>query len=245
MKTILLIDDHEITRVGFRMVVERKGELTLLEAGTLKEGMAQIDAHPGIDLVILDMTLPDAVGLPGYEELHAHAPQLPVAVMTARGEVDLMTSILRAGAVGFIPKATPSARLLPILQLILSGGRYVPEELIAPDSNAESIEPVNVSGYVAEQPVQRVVAPGVLDILTMRQRDVANLLAGGFSNKEICRTLGISLGTAKNHVAAILHILGTPSRAKAITIIRDSVLPPGHSASSNKSEIGHGVIRQR
>lgn len=198
---VLSIEDHELFRDGLRQAL---GEMTppvdVLEASRFDEGVATIREHePELGLVLLDLHLPDGAGLGMLSTLREEFPLLPVAIVS--GDSDDPSAMRRAldlGAVGFIPKASTRAVLVSALQLILAGGTYAPPEAL-------TAEP--------DRRVERVAG------LTARQREVANLLTKGLTNKEIAGVLGISADTVKNHVAAILDALEVTNRTEAVMLL--------------------------
>lgn len=233
MNTYLCIEDHDIVRAGLRMVItQMNGEATLHEAASLADGVAILEQHPNVDLIILDANLPDASGVSGLVTLRDQFPGIPVVIMTGQVEGPFMIETLMAGAIGFIPKSAIGTRLRAALALVQAGEKYIPEELlgwlVSNGATVNVIPPTEsaVMEVVAERnssdPADRTgKRPDPLSNLTERQVEVVQLLAEGYSNKEICRALDLSLGTVKNHVAAILNTLGTTSRCKVIHILHE------------------------
>lgn len=231
MTNYLCIEDHDIVRAGLRLVMGQiNGDATLLEAASLAEGMAVLGGGgQKIDLIILDANLPDASGTTALLTLREAYPEIPIVVMTGQVEGPFMMEVFTAGAVGFIPKSALGTRLRAALSIVQAGERYIPEELlgwIVNNGVAKGDGSVLNGGVSETRKLKRMGGVGSgavhpLDSLTDRQLEVVHLLAEGYSNKEICRALGLSLGTVKNHVAAILNALGTTSRCKVIHIVHE------------------------
>ena len=202
---ILVVDDHHLIRDGLRPVLESlapEESTTLVEAASLADALGVVAAHADLDLVLLDLRLPDVVGFEAILRLRAANSSLPLVVMSGEMEPALMRAALDHGALGFIPKSSTSKVILGALRLVLAGGVYVPREAMgAPASNG-------VPGP------SRAVPTG-LD-LTPRQMDVLRLMLAGKSNKSIGRELDLAEGTVKNHVAAVLKALGVTTRTQAV-----------------------------
>lgn len=193
---ILLVDDHTLFRDGMALLIaQRFPQLEFLGAGSLKEAMAQLAAHPDLGLVLLDLALPDNTGTLGLARLRVQAPQLRVVVVSADESAATVLSAVEAGATGFIPKTTSGDVMQQALQTVIDGGVYLPPALIA-----APCEPT---------------ATG----LTPRQLDVLSLLLEGHSNKMISRYLNLEESTVKTHLGSIFSKLGVKSRTQAVVAV--------------------------
>jgi len=204
---VLMIDDHHLVRDGMRPVLERlagSGErLDVLEAATFEAGLAEIGRHADIELVLLDLRLPDVAGFDALARLQREHPDLPVVVMSGEDDAGLVREALQRGALGYVPKSSRPAVILQALRLVLSGGTYVPREIMGGDD-------ARPGGAAA----------GLASLgLTPRQAEVLPLLLAGKSNKQICRELGMAEGTVKSHVAAIFKALGVTTRVQAVLAV--------------------------
>ena len=157
------------------------------------------ECESDLDLVLLDLQLPDADGLEVLETLRRNHPSTAVVVLSGAGTADTMRRALQRGAQGFIPKTASSEVMLSALRLIFSGGIYVPPEFVlgTPPSQESTASPASLG-------------------LTERQQQVLKLMLEGKSNKLICRELHLAEPTVKNHMTAILRALNVTSRAQAI-----------------------------
>lgn len=206
---ILVADDHALIREALRHVLkELDGNVTVLEAGDGDSACRQVNEHVDLDLLLLDLNLPGMDGFATLAELRREHAALPIVILSAQEDATTMRAALDRGAMGFIPKSANNAVMLSALRLVLSGGRYVPPELLtaAPGS---ALPDVNLSASKS---------PAELG-LTGRQLDVLALMAQGKSNKQICRELGLAEATVKIHVTAILRTLKVASRAQAIVAV--------------------------
>lgn len=205
---ILVVDDHHLIREGMRPVLRQLASgaeaVEVLDAATFGEARAHLQRHADVELVLLDLRLPDASGLDALDELQRTRPDVPVVLMSGEDDAASVRAALERGALGYIPKSSSAPVVLNALRLVLAGGVYVPPEILQGDR-----------APAAQAPRSRRVDPARLG-LTPRQMDVLALLVGGKSNKEICRELDLSEGTVKAHLAAIFKALGVANRVQAV-----------------------------
>jgi len=203
---VLLIDDHALFRIGLRELLERRGIEVVDAVGDCRRGIALArSARP--DVVLLDMRMPEMTGLDVLCELREGDVQMPVAMLTtSRDESDLVAA-LQCGAQGYLLKDMEPDELIEALAAIVRGETVVAKELTAVLAKA-------VQGEQTRVPAQ---SPALAE-LTPREREILCHLAEGQSNKVIARNLGISDGTVKLHVKAILRKLAVHSRVEAAVI---------------------------
>jgi DNA-binding NarL/FixJ family response regulator len=223
---ILVVDDHVLIREALRGVLkEVKRDATVLEASSCGQAMQVIAEHPSLDLILLDLNLPDRDGFSALTELGERYPAISVVVLSAQQDRASVAKALDLGAMGFIPKSGRREVMLSALQLVFSGGRYIPPEILARPEPA----PVQQD---EKQPAPNgpEVSPADLG-LTERQVDVLALMMQGKSNKAICRVLDLAEPTVKNHVTAILKALGVSNRTEAVIAVGELgwKLPPPKS----------------
>jgi DNA-binding NarL/FixJ family response regulator len=197
MKKALLVDDHVFLREAMASVMAHEFPfLHLLQAGDLAEACRVLAAHADVDLVLLDLTLPDGHGLDAVPTLREYT-QATLVVVSADDSHDTVLAAIQAGAAGFIPKTTASGAMLEALRTVMSGGVHLPRALLD----------------AAPAPV---VADGPDLGLSPRQSDVLRMLIEGKSNKLISRELAISESTVKTHLAAIFRRLDASTRTQAV-----------------------------
>lgn len=203
---LLLIDDHALFRIGLRELLERRGIHVIDAVGDCRRGIElALSEHP--DVVLLDMRMPEMTGLAVLCELRARGAKGPVAILTtSRDEKDVIEA-LQCGAQGYLLKDMEPDELLLALSAIVRGETVVAKELTGVLAKAVQGERMNTG-----------LAPHLLSELTPREREILCHLAEGQSNKVIARNLGISDGTVKLHVKAILRKLGVHSRVEAAVI---------------------------
>jgi DNA-binding NarL/FixJ family response regulator len=206
MLRVLIADDHPLVRDALaRTVAELDAQVQVQQAGTL-DGLLELARAGSADLALLDLNMPGMDGVAGLARVRAAAPSLPVVVASGQEDAATIRAVLAGGAVGFIPKSERPEVLLSALRLVLAGGTYVPARLV------------------------EVAAPGAriasASDLTPRQHDVLRLLLRGEPNKLIARELGLTEGTVKIHIAAILRALHVRNRTEAVVRARELGLVP-------------------
>ena len=204
---VLLVDDHALLRDGIALVMEREFTgLRLLQAGTLAEARAAIAQHADIQLVLLDLSLPDGHGIAELPWLREAAPAARLVALSADESIDTIMAAINAGAAGFIPKSVQSGAMLEALRIVLNGGIYLPSAALdrrsAPRPDATAWVPQALS------PEQIGFSP--------RQADVLRMLVDGKPNKVIGRELEMSESTVKTHLSAIFRKLDAGSRTQAV-----------------------------
>ncbi|GAB3116602.1 response regulator [Novispirillum itersonii] len=220
----LVADDHPLVRRALALTLEKVSpDVTLLQADSLQAALDVVGQHPDIDLVLMDLSMPDTSGLDGVKEMLRVAAPAPVAVVSAEESPDIALQVLALGGAGYLPKSLPEDVMRAALSLVLAGGTYVPplvtSRATAP-AVATSIPGLMPRGGAADSGTRS--SRGVHS-LTPRQRDVLDLIIEGMSNKEIADRLQVAEATIKVHVTAILRAFGVNSRAKAISAARREV----------------------
>jgi DNA-binding NarL/FixJ family response regulator len=221
---ILVVDDHVLIREALRGVLkELKGEAAaVIEAPDAREAMRQLGENPDVELVLLDLGLPDRDGFEVLAELGERHPTVSVAVHSANQDRDKVMKALDLGAVGFVPKSARREVLLGAFNLIFSGGIYIPPEILDRHRLAQP------AAAGAPPPLQRRAAAAELG-LTDRQMEVLALMMQGKSNKAICRVLDLAEPTVKIHVSAILKALKAANRTEAVMAAAALGLGPGQT----------------
>ncbi len=202
---IIVIDDHTLFREGLQSLLSRHGIEVVASVSDGHEGirLAQ-DLQP--DIVLLDMRMPGMSGLEVLKQFQQLEFEAPVVMLTTSGDERDLVEALRNGAKGYLLKDMEPDNVVAALREIIKG-----ETVVAP--NLTQILAKVVKG---EDPLESELSP--LDNLTPREREILSLLAEGQSNKVIARNLGISDGTVKLHVKAILRKLSIHSRVEAAVI---------------------------
>jgi DNA-binding NarL/FixJ family response regulator len=209
---ILVVDDHVLIREALRGVLKELngGATVIIEASDSRQAMRQMEQNPDVDLVLLDLGLPDRDGFETLSELGEHYPTVSVIVLSAHRDRDRVMQALDLGALGFIPKSASREVMLSAFNLIFSGGIYIPQEILARHDEAASAPASKVQTSLTQ-------VSGTNDLgLTQRQMQVLALMMHGKSNKAICRALDLAESTVKIHVSAILKALKVTNRTEAV-----------------------------
>ena len=201
---ILLIDDHTLFRAGLSDLLTRRKIEVVAAVGSGAEGLEHANKEE-LDIVLLDMRMPQMDGISVLKKLKEDQPDLPVAMLTTSSDESDLVGALRNGAQGYLLKDMEPDDLVVALRDIISG-----KTVVAPD-----LAPVLASAVQGESQAQKEEKEDPFAVLTPREFEILTLLAEGQSNKVIARNLGISDGTVKLHVKAILRKLNISSRITA------------------------------
>jgi DNA-binding NarL/FixJ family response regulator len=229
----LVVDDHELIREAMRGALKQlDGEAAILEAADSREALRLIEEQADLDLVLLDLNLPDRDGFSVLVELRKSRPSISVVVMSAQQDRDSVVKALNLGALGFIPKSATRKVILGALQLVISGGIYIPTQALAQEESSSPPPSSPKTLPTSPSAEQSPVSPGDFG-LTGRQVDVLALIMQGKSNKAICRVLDLAEPTVKNHVTAVLKALKVTNRTEAVIAVGELgwELPPVGSVS--------------
>jgi len=211
---ILVVEDHVLMREALRGVLkELKGDAAvIIEAPDSRQAMRQIEQNPDVELVLLDLGLPDRDGFEILSEFAERYPTISVVVHSAHQDRERVMKALDLGAIGFIPKSAQREVMLSAFNLIFSGGIYIPPEIL----DRRQATPMLAQTRAASSLKPRVSAADLG--LTERQMEVLALMMRGKSNKAICRVLDLAEPTVKIHVSAILKALKVANRTEAVLI---------------------------
>jgi DNA-binding NarL/FixJ family response regulator len=196
---ILIVDDHAIVRAGLRRLLRGLFNGEVLEAATGREALALARGQE-LDLVLLDMNLPELGGLELLSRLATVAPNLPVLVLSMHAEPLYVTRAMDAGARGYVSKNIAPDELVAAIKQVASGGRYIEGEL----AQALVLNPAHAS-----EPLEQ---------LTPRDLEIVRLLARGRSLSEIADALGLGYKTIANTCTQIKAKLGVNRTADLVRV---------------------------
>ncbi|SDH89996.1 response regulator [Paraburkholderia phenazinium] len=238
----LVADDHELIRQGVKGLLRGLDPDAQFDEADSWETLAAA-ARPDADhdLAIVDLHMPGMSGAASLDVLLKANPALPVVVLSAEESPDEMRAVLAAGALGFVPKRQPASVMLKAIELVLSGGAYVPMEALsllgareaapgastdasgtagaASPSGAGSAQSAALTEPLAQVAALQPHQQHLLENLSPRQQDIMRLVHRGWTNKMIARELGVAEGTVKVHLSVIFRALGVHNRSTAIAVI--------------------------
>lgn len=234
---VLLVDDHPLILAALQGMIGSLGDdVTVVGVSNGREARAVLKKDPDQDLMLLDLHLDEGDGFELLGELRDKYPALPIVVVSASDRASDVIRAIDAGAMGFVPKRASNATLIEALRLVMSGGIYVPPMTLGstPAAPAPPPDGDTVPDVMRPHPTEEIremtsaagalprpAPPASLDSLGLsrRQADVLAYLLQGMPNKMIAREMHLSVDTVKDHVAAVLRVLGVSSRTQAVLAV--------------------------
>jgi DNA-binding NarL/FixJ family response regulator len=199
---ILLVDDHEVVRLGLKSLLERHPQFEVIgEAGSAREALEQVAALKP-DVVLMDIRLPGTSGIEACEEIVNKYPATRVIMLTSYAEDEMLFSAIRAGASGYILKQIGSTDLIKAIESVSRG-----EALLDPAVTQRVFQEVRRA--VKEEEASAFAH------LSQQEKHVLLLVSEGKTNREIAKSLFLGEGTVRNYVSSILSKLGVNNRAEA------------------------------
>jgi DNA-binding NarL/FixJ family response regulator len=217
--TILLVDDQELLRMGFRLVLDSQPDLDVVaEAGDGREAIALV-AELAPDVVLMDVRMPGTDGVAATREIIASGSRSRIIILTTFDLDEYAYAALRAGASGFLLKDAPPADLLSAIRAVASG-----DAVVAPSTTRRLLETV---AHRLPAPASAAARPPAL-ALTPREREVLAAVARGLSNAEIADALVLAEATVKTHVGRILAKLELRDRVQIVVFAYEhGLVAPG------------------
>lgn len=199
---ILLVDDHEVVRLGLRALLERHPQFEVVaEAGTARDAIEQVEQYSP-DVVVMDIRLPGGSGIEACEEISEKHPNTKVIMLTSYAEDEMLFSAIRAGASGYVLKQIEGEGLVRAIEAVGRG-----EALLDPAVTQRIFQEVRKAAKEEEA--------SAFAALTQQEKHVLMLVSEGKTNREIAKALFLGEGTVRNYVSSILSKLGVSNRAEA------------------------------
>jgi DNA-binding NarL/FixJ family response regulator len=211
---ILLVDDHTVVRKGLRTFLKYDSDLEVVgEASDGAEALTKArELSP--DVVLMDLLMPGMDGIEATAAIRHELPETEVLALTSVLEDASVVGAVRAGAIGYLLKDTQAEALCQAIKAAAAGQ-------------------VQLTPRAAARLMQAISGPENVEALTGRETEVLRLMAQGFSNKQIARSLNNTEKTIKTHVSRILSKLGVQSRTQAtLYAIRTGLVSPGSAAQA-------------
>ena len=214
---VIMIDDHALFRVGLQGLLEQRNIEVIAAVADGEEGIRLVEEEKP-DVILLDLRMPDHSGLEILSKIREKNIDIPIAILTTSNEEQDLREALQRGAQGYLLKDMEPDELVGALRDIVKGKNVVAQ-------NMTDVLTRMAQGKVSDTPDSPFAD------LTPRETEILKLLAEGQSNKVIARNLGISDGTVKLHVKAILRKLNIHSRVEAAVIAVEKGLRYNKSTS--------------
>ncbi|POB12280.1 MAG: DNA-binding response regulator [Sulfobacillus thermosulfidooxidans] len=196
---VAIVDDHEVVRIGLRNMIERQPDMVM--AQEWESGQEAIDHIPGnVDVVVLDVRLPDINGMEVCRKLKDQDPNLRIIMLTSFGSQDLVVDAVNAGASGYLLKESRGRAVIDGIRTVAQGGA-----LFGPEVTSQLLERLR----------NPKVTTDAVETLTAQEKKVLELIAQGRTNKEIGQLIFLSDKTVKHYVSNILSKLGYTRRSEA------------------------------
>jgi DNA-binding NarL/FixJ family response regulator len=213
--TVQVVDDHHMMRLGLMALASTTSHLQFnwIESSNLDDAIQAYRESAAVDLVLLDLNLPDSKGLQGVRRYLAEFPRVNLAIFSATEDEFVVSQALAMGAVGFVPKSSAPDTTLRLVESLLGGFRPQAQPLTYSGNTQAAV-------HTAHMPVQGQALQARAATLNPTQHRVLELVLAGMSNQEIASECKLALGTVKNTVSAIMLSLDVRSRSHLISVFR-------------------------
>ncbi len=199
MARVLIVDDHEVVRMGLATLLGRQPGLEVIgEAGTAAEAVELAGRlHP--DVVVMDMRLPDGSGIEACRDIVSQRPETRVVMLTSYADEQAVMAALMAGASGYLLKQV--------------GGRDLAQAVVSVADGASLLDPLMAKQVISR--IKELAAAQSEGALTDHERAILDLVGEGRTNREIAQALFLSEKTVRNYMTSLLHKLKLSNRAQA------------------------------
>ncbi|MEP3277971.1 MAG: response regulator transcription factor [Stappiaceae bacterium] len=203
MSRVLIVDDHPLFSEAMLSAVKvAYPDVETFDATSVAHAIEILNTESGLDLVLLDLNIPDADGFEGLMKIRGLFPRLPVVVVSGHDDPKVIGEALSYGIAGFIPKSTKKSELAAAIRSVMDGAVYVPETYSPAHQSAEDLK--------RKEMITR------LSTLTPQQLRVLQMMREGLLNKQIAYELNVGMTTVKAHVSEILRKLKVYNRTRAV-----------------------------
>lgn len=199
---VVIVDDHVIVREGLEGLIRKDESLDVVASVGSGAQALQVCREENVDVVLLDLRMPDMDGVETLRRMRAEHPKLPILILTSDNRDESVRRTMALGASGFLPKSVRSRELADSLKWAVQHGRLP----LAPELAA------------------RLRAADTQETLTPREHEILREMARGASNEDIAGTMGVSLSTVKTHVNKVMVKLGASTRTGAVVVAARSGL---------------------
>lgn len=213
----LIADDHELFLQGLEFILKKQYPQTEIVLTNSYTGIFEIlEKQKDFDLIITDLAMPGANWLEAIDRIHSTCPEVPIIIISAVFDPEILQKTFDIGVSGYVSKAFPNNIIMSAINLVIAGGMYIPPELLQLNLQNRTLP---IRELIADlndnkKPVKEN------NVLTPRQTEVVQCLSEGLSNKQIAYKLGLSEGTVKIHITLLMRALDVSNRVQAVNEAR-------------------------
>lgn len=208
----LVADDHELFLKGVELVIASKyPRAKIILAHNYTDIYNIISEDNDFDAILTDLAMPGDVWSNAIQKIHEQLPDTPIVILSAIFDPGIVQKTIEIGVSGYLSKTASHNEIIEALEMVISGGAYLPQEIMKEQTFENTQMDKMLINLLKEEPKQQTDKH-----LTARQMSVLEAVASGKANKQIAYELGLTEGTVKLHVTAILKILGVYNRTAAV-----------------------------
>lgn len=208
---VLVADDHELFLKGLELILTNHyKEFELVTATSYSEIFEIIAKENDFALILTDLAMPGAHWRDALQKIHQALPETPIMILSAVFEKEIIKKTIDIGAAGYISKASSNNDIIQAIDIVLSGGAYIPQELLDKENDPNLDLLKGIEGQAKNNEENNISS------LSPRQHDVLKLIAKGLSNKQIAYELGLTEGTVKLYITALFKLLKVYNRTSAM-----------------------------
>lgn len=209
----LIADDHELFLQGLEFILHKQyPEAEILLTNSYTGIFEVLEKQKDFELIITDLAMPGANRLEAISRVHSLCPEVPIIIISAVFDPEILQKTYDIGVSGYVSKAFPNNIILSAINLVMAGGMYIPPELLNLNLKNRKLPIHDLIEDLNESP--KSVREN--KVLTPRQTEVLKCLSEGLSNKQIAYRLGLSEGTVKIHITLLMRALEVSNRMQAV-----------------------------
>lgn len=209
----LIADDHELFLQGLEFILSKEYPQTeIVTAKSYTDIFTILEKQRDFNLILTDLAMPGSDWLDAIGKIHQMCPDIPVIIISAVFEREILQKTYNLGVSGYVSKAFPKNLIISAINLVLAGGMYIPPEILQMSlkSSSESVR------QIAQDLSKSTENTADSFNITPRQKEVLECMAEGLSNKQIAYNLGLSEGTVKIHITQLMRTLEVTNRTAAV-----------------------------
>lgn len=202
---VIHVDDHVLFAEGLNAMLSMRTDYEVVSMASARDALNMLDEIGEVDLLLVDLKMPEMNGISMIEAIERRGLLVPVVVISASEDLWEIRKVMQAGAAGFIPKTANTEEIVSILERVMEGDIYLPEDIQA-----------GISHLPEEKPDESQKVAMAHYKITERQMEVLRLIRQGYNNKDIATILYITVETVKSHVKNIYAAFGVKDRISCV-----------------------------